>query len=440
MSFAQPSYLWALLGLLVPIAIHLWSKKEAKTIKIGSVQLLSESKSRQSSSIQLNEWWLLLLRMAIISLITLVMAKPQWQSKVNNSKLTYIIEPEFAKNEKFMARFTDLQADQEIRLLQSGLPINDTEYANSEDFNSGDYWSLASEMDALQTDSIIVFTNGYAKGLKGARPETNHDINWIVLDSAQTVEKPFLAYQTEKNITLFTANNSPVASKIATKNIELSDVYQLTSNGDSLQVSSSSSSSSSSSNSNSTKIPLIQQPTLEVSLIYADSLSADKRYITAALAALSTYLNRDIKVESSLDNEVLENKESDLTIWLSIKPAPVSAQKKLVFKNDTISNALIIKGEDDNTFYITERITTENAVFGRLTENLLSILDVNKEVKELQAKADIRSVTEADLETNFIENKASKTHQASWNLNPYLWVVLFVLLILERFVAYKRTQ
>ncbi|MGO4919552.1 BatA domain-containing protein [Maribacter spongiicola] len=434
MSFVQPSYLWALLGLLVPIAIHLWSKKEAKTIKIGSVQLLSESKSRQSSSIQLNEWWLLLLRMAIISLITLVMAKPQWQSKVNNSKLTYIIEPEFVKNEKFMARFTDLQADQEIRLLQSGLPINDTEYTNSDDFNSADYWSLASEMDALQTDSIIVFTNGYAKGLKGARPETNHDINWIVLDSAQTVEKPLIAYQTEKNITLFTANNSPVASKIAKENIELGDVYQLTSNGDSLQV------LSSNSNSNSTKIPLIQQPAIEVSLVYADSLSADKTYIAAALAALSTYLNREINVESSLDNEVLENKESDLTIWLSTKPAPVSARKKLVFKNDSISNALIIKGEDENTFYITERITTENAVSGRLTENLLSILDINKEVRELQAKVDIRSVTEADLETNFIENKASKTHKASWNLNPYLWVVLLVLLIVERFVAYKRTQ
>ncbi|MEP0086438.1 MAG: BatA domain-containing protein, partial [Maribacter dokdonensis] len=83
MSFAHPSYLWALLGLLVPIAIHLWSKKEAKTIKIGSVQWLSESKSKQSSSIQLNEWWLLVLRMGIISLLVLLMAKPQWHSKVS---------------------------------------------------------------------------------------------------------------------------------------------------------------------------------------------------------------------------------------------------------------------------------------------------------------------------------------------------------------------
>ena len=430
MSFAEPSYLWALLGLLVPIAIHLWSKKEAKTIKIGSVQLLSESKSRQSSSIQLNEWWLLLLRMAIISLITLVMAKPHWQSKVNNSKLTYIIEPELARNENFMARFIDLQADQDIRLLQSGLPENDIEYANSQDFRSADYWSLASEMNALKTDSIIVFTHGYAKGLKGARPETNHDINWIVLDSAQTVEKPLLAYQKEKNIALFTANNSPVVSKIATKTIELGDAYQLTSNGDSLQVSSSSS----------VKIPLIQQSALEVSLVYTDSLSTDKRYIEAALAALSTYLNREIKVESFLDSELLENKEADLMIWLSTKPAPVTARKTLVFKNDSIANSLITNDENENTFYITERITTENALSGRLTENLLSILDVDEELRELQANTDIRSVTEADLETNFIESSTSKTHQASWNLNPYLWIVLLVLLIVERFVAYKRKQ
>ena len=430
MSFAEPSFLWALLGLLVPIAIHLWSKKEAKTIKIGSVQLLSESKSRQSSSIQLNEWWLLLLRMAIISLITLVMAKPQWQIKVNNSKLTYVIEPELARNENFMARFTDLQANQEIRLLQSGLPKNDIEYVNSQDFRSADYWSLASEMNALKTDSIIVFTHGYAKGLKGARPETNHDINWIVLDSAQTVEKPLLAYQKEKNIALFTANNSPVVSKIATKTIELGDAYQLTSNGDSLQVSSSSS----------VKIPLIQQSTLEVSLVYTDSLSTDKRYIEAALAALSTYLNREIKVESFLDSELLENKEADLMIWLSTKPVPVSARKTLVFKNDSISNSLMTNGENESTFYITERITTENAVSGRLTENLLNILDVDEELRELQANADIRSVTETDLKTNFIDNKESKTHQASWSLNPYLWIVLLVLLIVERFVAYKRKQ
>ncbi|WP_036155434.1 BatA domain-containing protein [Maribacter forsetii] len=430
MSFTQPSYLWALLGLLVPIAIHLWSKKEAKTIKIGSVQLLSESKSRQSSSVQLNEWWLLLLRMAIISLITLVMAKPQWKSNVNNSKLTYVIEPELARNENFMARFINLQADQDIRLLQSGLPENHIEYANSQDFRSADYWSLASEMNALKTDSIIVFTHGYAKGLKGARPETNHDINWIVLDSAQTIEKPLLAYQKEKNIALFTANNSPVVSKIATKTIELGDAYQLTSNGDSLQVSSSSS----------VIIPLIQQSALEVSLVYTDSLSTDKRYIEAALVALSTYLNREIKVESFLDSELLENKEADLMIWLSTKPAPVSARKTLVFKNDSISNTLIIKGEDDDTFYITEKITTENALTGRLTESLLSILDVDEELRELQANADIRSVTEADLETNFIESSSSKTHQASWSLNPYLWIVLLVLLIVERFVAYKRKQ
>ena len=53
MSFLNPTYLWALLGLLIPIAIHLWSKKEGKTVKIGSIELLRESDSKQTSIIKI---------------------------------------------------------------------------------------------------------------------------------------------------------------------------------------------------------------------------------------------------------------------------------------------------------------------------------------------------------------------------------------------------
>src|SRR5690606_9538570 len=96
MVFANPSYLWALWGLLVPLAIHLWSKKEAKTIKIGSIQLLDESNSRQSNSIQMNEWLLLLLRMLIVGLVVLLMAGPQWRTYKNKDQVTYFVEPSLA--------------------------------------------------------------------------------------------------------------------------------------------------------------------------------------------------------------------------------------------------------------------------------------------------------------------------------------------------------
>ncbi|MEO9479505.1 MAG: BatA domain-containing protein [Maribacter dokdonensis] len=431
MSFAHPSYLWALLGLLVPIAIHLWSKKEAKTIKIGSVQWLSESKSKQSSSIQLNEWWLLVLRMGIISLLVLLMAKPQWHSKVSTTSLTYIIEPELVQYTDFMSRFNEISDDQEIRLLRKGLPLKENKQAIVTINSIPDYWALASEMDVLQTDSIVVFTKGFAKGLKGARPETKHKMHWVVIDSALAKETPFLAYKKKNGLQLFSGKSSPFDTKVSKKNIKLGDEFTLSTNGDSLVISGTNPSK---------KIPVYVQKPIKIALYYTDSLQNDKTYIEAALKALSIYLDREVQVESSLDIEVVSNKEADAIIWLSAKPSPKTAKKLLAFKEDALSQSMIIAGVAEHTFYLTKRINSENAVTERLTEQLLQMLDINGEVEKFIAEVDQRSVTSTELETTYTPSKKKQKQLASQNVNPYLWLILLVLLLVERFVAYKRKQ
>lgn len=431
MSFAHPSYLWALLGLLVPIAIHLWSRKEAKTIKIGSVQLLSESKSKQSSSIQLNEWWLLLLRIGIISLLVVLMAKPQWHAKVSNKTLTYIIEPELAQHLSFTSRFNELDESQEIRLFKNGLPLIENEEQTINEHDVQDYWALASEMDGLHTDSIVVFTTGLASGLKGARPETKHHINWIVIDSALSKENPLLAYKKENQLQLYAARRASDETKISNELITLGSEYALNAQGDSLVVSKNGASKS---------VPVFTQDPLEVSIVYSDSLTADKTYLEAALKALSVYLDREIKVETKSDIDDFTNKEADVVIWLSNKQYPKTDQKLLVWKEDTMAQSIITVGEDDNTFYLTKHINSENAVSERLTEKLLGVLDVNSEVERLLAEVDHRSVTASELETTYTPGKKKQKQLASWNVNPYLWLVLFALLLVERFVAYKRKQ
>ncbi|MEP2687503.1 BatA domain-containing protein [Maribacter dokdonensis] len=431
MSFAHPSYLWALLGLLVPIAIHLWSKKEAKTIKIGSVQWLSESKSKQSSRIQLNEWWLLVLRMGIISLLVLLMAKPQWHSKVGTTSLTYIIEPELVQHTDFMSRFNEITDDQEIRLLRKGLPLKENEQDITTQNFLHDYWALASEMDALQTDSIVVFTKGLAKGLKGARPETKHKMHWVVIDSALAKETPLLAYKKKNGLQVFTGESTPFDTKVTNKNINLGDEFKLNTIGDSLVIAGTNPSK---------KIPLYVQKPIKIALHYTDSLQKDKSYIEASLKALSIYLDRKIQVESSLDTEVVSNKEADAIIWLSAKPAPKTAKKLLAFKEDALSKSMIIAGVAEHTFYLTKRINSENAVTERLTEQLLQILEINGEVEKLVAEVDHRSVTAAELETTYTPSKKKQKQLASQHVNPYLWLILLILLLVERFVAYKRKQ
>ncbi|MEJ0032271.1 MAG: BatA domain-containing protein [Bacteroidota bacterium] len=77
MTFVNPSYLWALASLAIPIAIHLLSRKEGKVIRVGSLRHVEESNTSQFKSIRLNEILLLLLRCLMISLVVLFMSGAQ---------------------------------------------------------------------------------------------------------------------------------------------------------------------------------------------------------------------------------------------------------------------------------------------------------------------------------------------------------------------------
>ncbi|NBP69377.1 MAG: hypothetical protein EBU52_11590, partial [Cytophagia bacterium] len=46
-TFSNPAMLWSLLGISIPIAIHLLSRKEGKVIPLGSIRYLEESPSQQ---------------------------------------------------------------------------------------------------------------------------------------------------------------------------------------------------------------------------------------------------------------------------------------------------------------------------------------------------------------------------------------------------------
>src|SRR5919107_1833405 len=74
MQFLNPIWLWGLTGLLIPIGIHLLSRKEGRTIKIGSVRHLEDNTTRQFKSIRLNEYLLLALRCLLITLLVFLLS------------------------------------------------------------------------------------------------------------------------------------------------------------------------------------------------------------------------------------------------------------------------------------------------------------------------------------------------------------------------------
>ena len=235
MTFLHPSYLWALWGLLVPIAIHLWSKKEAKTIMVGSVQLLSESKSKRSSSLQLNEW---LLRLIVLSLVVLLMAKPQWTNKSYAAEVVYLVEPSLTADINLKPILDSLTQENEVRLLEKHFPAYTISENIVNDENVPDYWQLASEMDALNSDSIVVFTKGFLQGLKGMRPRTHNNIHWIQMDVATpAIEKPIWAYKDNERVRLISVISNAERTSFITDEISEGDTtIQPNETGDSIKI------------------------------------------------------------------------------------------------------------------------------------------------------------------------------------------------------------
>jgi len=422
MVFANPSYLWALLGLLVPLAIHLWSKKEAKTIKIGSIQLLNESNSRQSSSIQLNEWWLLLLRMLIVALVVLLMAGPQWRTKGNQKQITYLVEASIANEASINSVLDSLQEESPVLLLKNGFPEWEVDADYKADKEQPNYWQLVPKMDSLRSDSIVVFTKALVKGIKSMRPKTQKKIHWVVVQSEETQDRPVLAFKRESGVELISASSGGGATKI--HKVILEEGFEI--GNDSIRLLSDEPIS----------VPLKAWDTLHVNMNVADNFEREGKYIEASFKALSTFLKREIVTHK--DDE--STNKADLNIWLSNKPKNDMGGKWLIYQENPLAKQLIETGTQKNLFYLNSKLNPKNTVNQHLTEQLLNILALDTALKDLVADADARQMDEAELKPNFVEPKRKRERATLLDVSLWVFAILAALMIFERFISNYKKQ
>lgn len=76
MGFLNPIFLFGILAATVPLIIHLWSRRQAKTVDFSSLMFLLVAHRQNVRRIQLKHLLILLLRMAIIILVALSLARP----------------------------------------------------------------------------------------------------------------------------------------------------------------------------------------------------------------------------------------------------------------------------------------------------------------------------------------------------------------------------
>ncbi|WP_262887589.1 BatA domain-containing protein [Flagellimonas sediminis] len=424
MVYTHPTYLWALLGLLVPLAIHLWSKKEAKTIKIGSVQLLDESNSRQSSSIQLNEWLLLLLRMLIVGLVVLLMAGPQWRIKPNKKQITYLVEPSLAHHSSLVGLLDSLGESSRVLLLKQGFPEWETDMELPSEPMVPSYWQLVQRMDSLASDSIVVFTRAYAEGIKSRRPKTHKKIHWVVMESDTLAGKPFLAYQREKEMELVSLQGNGQTTYF--KKQTLSDGFSVQEDSLKLEV-----------DGNIQTIPVLDLDTVYVNIMADTEFETDRQYLEASFRALSKFLDRKIQVQS-VDADV-EN-EVGLNIWLRKENWEPKQGKWLIFKEDILSNKLIKESEQQNVYWLTSKLNTENTTEQHFTEQLLRLLDLDAAVTPSVTQYDQRQMDVAELKPNYVGEPKKKERATLLDVSQWVFWILVLLMIAERVTAYVKRQ
>lgn len=134
LQWMQPSWLWALGAVVLPILIHYLSLRRAKEVWVGSLQLFEEGKSKQFRRFRLQDWLRLLLRVLFVACLPIALAQPVWQLHTSASGRAYLLlMPDLLDTTTYdpvvLQHLLDsLQntSDLEARLLVEGLPLYDS--------------------------------------------------------------------------------------------------------------------------------------------------------------------------------------------------------------------------------------------------------------------------------------------------------------------------
>lgn len=434
MIFLNPTYLLALLGLAVPVAIHLWSKKEGKTIRIGSIQLLRESDPKQTSSIKLNELWLLLLRMLMIAVLVLIMAEPRLTKEGKNTALTYIIEPSLLSYDKVYSLIDtiDTETPVKLRLLQAGLPEYEQGEPEENELMTPNYWQLAREMEELRTDSVVVFTNAYRKGVKGKRPKIEKNINWVILDPGEPAEGLVEANRKGNELELISVmgdhQNLSFGKELVPGN---SDRLSVNEQGDSISISG---------YGNEEWLELKTADSLNVLIRYDEGFSAEMRYISSSFRAVSEYLNRPVNIRTTQNADSTGGEDFSAIVWLSEEPVLQAETPLLISRPDSLSGSIVEPGSREKVFHLTSALDSENVIEEHLPEKLLMMLDRHLGIEEKIREYDRRVMSKGELLPVTSAVEKGREFKENLDITHWLWLLLGVSLIAERILSSYRKQ
>ena len=102
-TLLSPFALLALLGLLVPVAIHLWNRRPGREVPVGSLRWLAAGANRRLRNLKPEQLWLLLLRATLVAVLAVALAGPVWRQALPSGRGQVLLSPEVIGTPAFAA-------------------------------------------------------------------------------------------------------------------------------------------------------------------------------------------------------------------------------------------------------------------------------------------------------------------------------------------------
>jgi hypothetical protein len=343
-QFLQPILLLAVAGVAVPVIIHLWNIKQGKTLKIGSILLLTQGSRQSARSIKLTDLLLLFLRCLLLILLAFLMAAPVWKQELSATKEKgWILLEKESLGEAYKKNKPTIDS-----LLKAGFEFHyfDTVFKNDDltellkkqrdtiVSNPLSYWSLLTLLNEKIPASLPVylFTANSLNRFTGKRPEVALNLQWITYPLSDTTtiwtEKAFLT--SFDSVRVIIGNSRPSATFYTYKNLSLNntlnDDYNLEVRNGKLMV------LGSDVGKNGYPKAGVEVDTSAITMtVFTDRFNNDANYVRAALKAIQSFSKRKLQLHLTNNYKDIPVNQ-DWIFWLSEQTLPAFINAKNVFR------------------------------------------------------------------------------------------------------------
>ena len=418
MELINPIWLWGLAGLLIPIGIHLLSRREGKIIKIGSIRHLEETSSKQFKSIRLNELVLLFLRCLIITLLVLFLSGFHFQALEKSGKWL-LVESGLERDDELSVLIDSLRRNGfEIKILTRGFPeLSDSLY----DTKKINYWNLLTELKKKSLTQAVVLSYNYADGFAGKRASLPENVQWVSKNPAP-IEFGLNAIRISDDSLRYRAGysnaNKTSFSTFRSKIKDGQDFFKF-SQADSIAIE--------------------RQKTISIQIVNQPTFTHDSKMIAAAIQAIDHESPDNFEVEILSQEKFSSEKKSDWVVWISDETRRPTGVNCIYYRKESSNN--LFEKSGFATWALTQRLNEQVALQQNLAVQLGLILTSENKYHEIARQKDKRVLgDELIWDKNSVKPEQIRSTISPTSSEKYLMTLLLLFLLLERWISFNRKQ